>query len=70
MTTNELVDKIKAEAPKVTLKCEPLGIDTERFIVEGDIGLKPSQVLGTQRSESRSPSGRRGETKACESKAC
>lgn len=43
--TSELVDKIKTEAPRIRLTCEQLGIDTERIVVEGDIGLTESGVL-------------------------
>ena len=46
ITTSELVDKIKESAPKVVVECEALGIErTERFIVEGDIGLSEAGVL-------------------------
>lgn len=43
--TSELVDRIRAEAPRVRLTCEPLGIDTERVVVEGDLGLTEAGVL-------------------------
>ncbi|MBG0563758.1 matrixin family metalloprotease [Actinoplanes aureus] len=43
--TTELVDQIKTEAPRVQLVCEPLGIKTEKFVVEGDIGLSEAGVL-------------------------
>jgi hypothetical protein len=45
INTTELVDKIQAEAPRVRLRCEQLGIDSERFIVEGDVGLTDTGVL-------------------------
>jgi hypothetical protein len=44
-TIDELVSKIEGQSPKVTLECQPLGIKTERLVVEGDIGLKPSRVV-------------------------
>jgi hypothetical protein len=43
--TDELVDKIKDEAPRVRLTCERLGIDTEMIVVEGDVGLSNAGVL-------------------------
>ncbi|GIE97636.1 matrixin family metalloprotease [Paractinoplanes rishiriensis] len=43
--TSELVEQIKADAPRVHLTCKALGIDTERIVVEGDIGLRDSAVL-------------------------
>lgn len=43
--TSELVDRIKAEAHRVPLICKQLGIDTERYVVEGDIGLTEHGVL-------------------------
>jgi hypothetical protein len=45
ITTDDLVDRIKDEAPQVHLECEPLGISSRRFVVEGDIGLPESKVL-------------------------
>lgn len=39
ITTGDLVDKIKAEAPVVRLRSERFGIDAVRYVVEGDIGL-------------------------------
>ena len=45
ITTSELVDMIKEEVPRVTVRCAPLGIDTERLVVEGDIGLSDAGVL-------------------------
>jgi hypothetical protein len=44
-TTSELVDLIRANAPRVQLVCPPLGIDTSRILVEGDIGLSEDGVL-------------------------
>jgi hypothetical protein len=44
ITTDELVDQIKAEVPQVQLTCEPLGIAGRRFVVEGDIGLTEAGV--------------------------
>ncbi|WP_430790202.1 matrixin family metalloprotease [Actinoplanes sp. G11-F43] len=43
--TSELVERIRAEAPRVPLICERLGIDTERLVVEGDVGLTEQNVL-------------------------
>jgi hypothetical protein len=45
ITTSELVTKIEAESPRISVTCEPLGIDVEKIVVEGDIGLTPGQVL-------------------------
>jgi hypothetical protein len=45
ITTHELVDTIRDAAPRVQLRCEQLGIDTERLVVEGDIGLSEAGVL-------------------------
>jgi hypothetical protein len=42
--TTELVDKIKADVPLVRVECAELGISTERFVVEGDIGLDDAAV--------------------------
>lgn len=44
MTPDQLAELIKGKSPKVHLKCERLGIDEERFIVEGDIGLTEQGV--------------------------
>jgi hypothetical protein len=44
ITTDELVDKIKAEAPTVRLQAGQFGIDTTRFVVEGDVGLDESAL--------------------------
>lgn len=45
ISTSDLVKKIEAESPRVTLSCAPLGINTERLVVEGDIGLSSRRVL-------------------------
>lgn len=45
LTTEQLLDKIKAEAPQVTIECEQLGVKTTRFIVEGDVGLTEDDLL-------------------------
>lgn len=45
LTTEQLIDKIKAEAPQVTIECEQLGVKTTRFIVEGDVGLSEDALL-------------------------
>jgi hypothetical protein len=45
INTSDLVSKIEAESPRVVLKCEQLGIDTERLVVEGDIGLSSNRVV-------------------------
>ena len=42
-TTEELVEKIKNEAPRVTVQV--LGLDTEFFIVEGDVPLREEDLL-------------------------
>jgi hypothetical protein len=45
ITTSELVSKIESESPRVVLRCEQLGIDRERLVVEGDIGLSSNRVV-------------------------
>lgn len=45
ITTDQLVTKIEEQSPRVVLKCPDLGIDTERLVVEGDIGLSVDQVI-------------------------
>jgi hypothetical protein len=45
ITTSRLVDLVNDRAESVVLKCPPLGIDTTRVIVEGDIGLTDVGVL-------------------------
>jgi hypothetical protein len=45
ITTSELASKIESEAPKVVLRCPQLNIETERYVVEGDIGLTPDEVI-------------------------
>jgi hypothetical protein len=45
ITTDELASKIETESPRLILQCPQLGIDTERFVVEGDIGLKSNRVI-------------------------
>jgi len=45
ITTGELVDRIKADAPRLRLVCPPLDVDTERFVVEGDVTLSDARVL-------------------------
>ncbi|MFI5892245.1 matrixin family metalloprotease [Actinoplanes sp. NPDC051513] len=44
ITTNELVDKIKASAPTVQLELKHFGISATRFVVEGDIGIAEAAV--------------------------
>lgn len=44
ITTSALVDKIKAEAPRVQLEDKRLGISETRFVVEGDLGLGETAV--------------------------
>ncbi len=44
INTDDLTQKIKKEAPRVRLTCEQLGIDTERIVVEGDVGLSEAAV--------------------------
>jgi hypothetical protein len=43
--TDELIEKIKNESPSVKMWNEKLGISTECFIVEGDVGLTEAEVL-------------------------
>jgi hypothetical protein len=45
ITTSELASKIEAETPKAILQCPQLGIDTHRYVVEGDIGLTDNRVI-------------------------
>jgi len=45
ITTSELASKIETESPRVVLQCPQLGINTERFVVEGDIGLAHNRVI-------------------------
>lgn len=45
ITTDELASKIETESPIVVLQCPQLGINTERFVVEGDIGLTRNRVI-------------------------
>lgn len=45
ITPNELADKIKnGGVPTVHVKCDKLGIDEKRYIVEGDVGLTEAGV--------------------------
>ena len=44
ISTSDLVSKIESESP-ASLTCEQLGINTERLVVEGDIGLSSRRVL-------------------------
>lgn len=45
ITTEALVEKIKNDAPPIPIRCEALGIDTVRHVVEGDVGLSPDRLL-------------------------
>lgn len=44
-STDDLLRKIRRQAPQVRIRCDQLGIDTTRFIVEGDVGLSEERLL-------------------------
>lgn len=45
MRTEELVRKIKQEAPRVRVQVPQLGVDETRFVVEGDVALREEDLL-------------------------
>jgi hypothetical protein len=45
ITTDQLVSKIEKEAPKIRLRSQHLGIDTEVRIVESDLPLRDHEVI-------------------------